>query len=85
MDRAASPDGAIDLEGRFEIKKTAGSDLGLDQEDKKKLFNKCRAKVEEGKVDVKNMMVPDYLMCRISDELMMEPVILSSGFTYEKE
>jgi hypothetical protein len=30
MDRAASPDGAIDLEGRFEIKKTAGSDLGLD-------------------------------------------------------
>lgn len=29
--------------------------------------------------------VPDYLLCRITDELMDEPVILESGFTYEKE
>lgn len=29
--------------------------------------------------------VPDYLVCRITDELMEEPVILESGFTYEKE
>ena len=28
--------------------------------------------------------MPDYLLCRITDELMDEPVILESGFTYEK-
>lgn len=28
--------------------------------------------------------MPDYLLCRITDELMEEPVILDSGFTYEK-
>ena len=28
--------------------------------------------------------VPDYLLCRITDELMDEPVVLESGFTYEK-
>jgi hypothetical protein len=31
------------------------------------------------------MEVPDYLLCRITDELMDEPVVLESGFTYEKE
>ena len=29
--------------------------------------------------------VPDYLFCRITDEFMDQPVILQSGFTYEKE
>ena len=29
--------------------------------------------------------VPDYLLCRITDELMDEPVVLESGFTYEKD
>ena len=29
--------------------------------------------------------MPDYLLCRITDELMDEPVLLESGFTYEKE
>lgn len=28
--------------------------------------------------------MPDYLICRITDELMDEPVILQSGFTYER-
>ena len=32
----------------------------------------------------KRIDIPDYLMCRISDDLMEEPVMLSSGFTYEK-
>jgi len=32
----------------------------------------------------KHMEVPDYLICRITDELMDEPVLLESGFTYEK-
>lgn len=29
--------------------------------------------------------MPDYLLCRITDEIMEDPVILESGFTYEKE
>ena len=29
--------------------------------------------------------IPDFLLCRITDELMEEPVILESGFTYEKK
>lgn len=28
--------------------------------------------------------MPDFLLCRITDELMDEPVLLTSGFTYEK-
>lgn len=32
----------------------------------------------------RELEVPDYLLCRITDELMDEPVILESGFTYEK-
>ncbi len=28
--------------------------------------------------------IPEFLLCRITDDLMEEPVILSSGFTYEK-
>lgn len=35
--------------------------------------------------DIRNIEVPDYLLCRITDELMEEPVCLESGFTYEKE
>jgi len=33
---------------------------------------------------MRELDVPDYLLCRITDELMDEPVTLSSGFTYEK-
>ncbi len=29
--------------------------------------------------------IPDYLLCRITDDLMEEPVIIQSGFTYEKK
>jgi hypothetical protein len=35
-------------------------------------------------IRVQDLEVPDYLNCPISDELMEEPVILESGFTYEK-
>eukprot|EP00347_Sterkiella_histriomuscorum_P006176 403353770 len=28
--------------------------------------------------------IPDYLLCRITDDLMENPVIIQSGFTYEK-
>lgn len=28
--------------------------------------------------------MPDYLLCSITDELMDEPVVIESGFTYEK-
>jgi hypothetical protein len=29
--------------------------------------------------------VPEEFLCRITDDLMVDPVILSSGFTYERE
>ena len=29
--------------------------------------------------------VPDFLRCRISDEIMNDPVIIQSGFTYERK
>ena len=35
-------------------------------------------------IDVGKLEIPDYLICRISDDLMEEPVCLESGFTYEK-
>ena len=35
-------------------------------------------------LDVRKLEIPDYLICRISDDLMEEPVCLESGFTYEK-
>ena len=31
------------------------------------------------------MEIPDHLVCKITDDLMTEPVMLTSGFTYEKE
>ena len=40
---------------------------------------------EQALVDFRKLEVPFHLLCVISDELMTEPVILSSGFTYEKE
>jgi len=29
--------------------------------------------------------IPDFLLCRITDDLMKDPVVLESGFTYERE
>ena len=29
--------------------------------------------------------MPDYLKCAITDDLMDEPVVIQSGFTYEKK
>lgn len=28
--------------------------------------------------------IPDFFLCRITDDFMEEPVIIESGFTYEK-
>lgn len=28
--------------------------------------------------------IPDFLLCRITDDLMEDPVIIQSGFTYER-
>ena len=33
---------------------------------------------------IKGLQIPDHLLCPITDDLMEEPVIISSGFTYEK-
>jgi STIP1 family protein 1 len=30
------------------------------------------------------LKIPEHLLCPISDDLMVEPVVISSGFTYEK-
>ena len=35
-------------------------------------------------IQTKDLEVPDFLTCPISDELMEDPVILESGFTYER-
>ena len=29
--------------------------------------------------------IPDFLICRISDDLMEDPVVIESGFTYERK
>ena len=54
------------------------------------IYKKVKAQFEseemsKGKQQVIFLEVPDYLLCRITDEIMEEPVILESGFTYEKE
>lgn len=35
-------------------------------------------------VNISQLEVPDYFLCRITDEFMDEPVTIESGFTYEK-
>jgi STIP1 family protein 1 len=40
--------------------------------------------LEKQNKNVRYDSVPEYLLCRITDDLMEEPVILTSGFTYEK-
>ena len=35
-------------------------------------------------INTRRNEIPDYLLCCITDDLMDEPVMLSSGFTYEK-
>jgi hypothetical protein len=39
---------------------------------------------DEEKERNKALDIPGHLVCSISDELMEEPVMLTSGFTYEK-
>ena len=82
-----APGRAIDLESnlRIDSDNQEALDIGMDKMAKKVLYDKVQAKINEDKQNLLNMDVPDYLVCRITDELMDEPVILSSGFTYEKE
>jgi hypothetical protein len=39
----------------------------------------------ESYIQVTQEKVPEEFLCRITDDLMVDPVILSSGFTYERE
>ena len=41
-------------------------------------------KMPDNQHDINKKDIPDYLLCRITDDLMDDPVILESGFTYEK-
>ena len=35
--------------------------------------------------ETKTEEIPEEFLCRITDDLMSDPVILSSGFTYERD
>lgn len=48
------------------------------------LYTKLEKELKASEINMRELDVPDYLLCRITDELMDEPVTLSSGFTYEK-
>lgn len=50
-----------------------------------RLYDKIEKELKAMDVNDSELEVPDYLVCRITDELMNEPVTLTSGFTYEKE
>ena len=38
----------------------------------------------EKPLDLKKMFVPDHLLCLITGDLMLDPVTLTSGRTYER-
>ena len=40
--------------------------------------------IENNKMKTRGLKIPEHLICPITDDLMEEPVIISSGFTYEK-
>jgi hypothetical protein len=46
---------------------------------------KLVAEMEECKKAHSLMEIPDYLTCRISEELLCDPVVIESGFTFERE
>jgi hypothetical protein len=49
------------------------------------VVNRCSAFLESNQGNnVRYDDIPEYLLCRITDELMRDPVILSSGFSYER-
>ena len=40
--------------------------------------------IDNNNKKTKGLEIPDFLLCPITDDLMEEPVVISSGFTYEK-
>ena len=40
--------------------------------------------VSKGETKTRGLSIPEHLICPITDDLMEEPVMISSGFTYEK-
>ena len=53
-------------------------------EDKSQLIMEFQKIIEKSSVDPRKLEIPQYLICPITDDFMDEPVILASGFTYEK-
>jgi len=41
--------------------------------------------IQANESKTKGLKIPEHLICPITDDLMSEPVIISSGFTYEKQ
>ena len=54
------------------------------RDDQHELLEELNKLVDKGFVNTKKLDVPQYLICPITDDLMEEPVVLQSGFTYEK-
>lgn len=50
----------------------------------RKLYERIEEELQSNLQNVRQLEVPDYLLCRITDELMEEPAALESGFTYER-
>lgn len=49
-----------------------------------RLYDKIDKELKAMDVNISQLEVPDYFLCRITDEFMDEPVTIESGFTYEK-
>jgi hypothetical protein len=47
--------------------------------------NPASAKEQKGGVGEKHGSIPDFLLCRIKDDFMEDPVIIQSGFTFERK
>ena len=59
--------------------------MGQQLQDKNEVINEFQKIIDQqSKQYTKKLEVPSYLICPITDDLMEEPVVLQSGFTYEK-
>ena len=54
------------------------------EEDKKDTAQELFNIIDKNQIKTKGLKIPEHLICPITDDLMEEPVIISSGFTYEK-
>ena len=59
--------------------------MGNALQDKNEVLNEFQKIINaQSKEYNKKLEIPQYLICPITDDLMEDPVVLQSGFTYEK-